>query len=166
MTDNFSQNQISDRKSLPHFAVITVIISLVIFLAYVIKDIYEVGFSGVQFPSILSITHYFNQGREVEKLRQAAVKQEKADQEFSDFEYKVANKYPWRRKLPLTGNKYFVIYDILAKKFVARLYPGSADNVQQLQQEVIRRLKKEKGIDLEKYIIDFDTWPRSSLDPY
>src|SRR3989344_7580521 len=100
MENNFQELN-SDRRSLPNLAVMTLIFSIIIFLAYVVKDIYESGLQSGKLAGLFKLSNYFNsQNREEEEFKKAIVEQEQADAEFIIFEIKVAKKFPWRKKLP------------------------------------------------------------------
>lgn len=90
-----------------------------------------------------------------EELKQAIVSQKKADQEYAGWEKSVMDKYPWRKKLPLTSEKYFVFFDINNKVFIARLYPKQGDDIEQLKSEILKELKEGKGIPVDNYKIEW-----------
>ena len=98
-----------------------------------------------------------------DKLQQNIKDQDKVSAEFAAWEARVAGRFPWRNKLPLATDKYFVFFDIIKKGFTARIYPDNDDLIEQIRPEVTRRLKKDKGIPLEDYTIDWDVYPKSNL---
>lgn len=49
--------------------------------------------------------------------------QTKADENFSKQWADVYKNYPWYKQLPISGNGYFVFFDINKKAIVAKLYP-------------------------------------------
>ena len=101
MDNDYSQTP--DSSSLPRLAVTTLIISLIIFFAYVVKDIFDATREGTV-PKIVQLTNYFvNLGENAGELKSAVEKQQYADEEFANFEKRVAGKFPWRNKLPLTS---------------------------------------------------------------
>ena len=99
-----------------------------------------------------------------DQLQQNLKDQIIVDEEFANWEKRVAGRYVWRKKLPLTSEKYFIYFDFSKKGFIGRLYPDNDDLIEQIKAEVIRILKKEKGIPLDSYPIDWDVYPKSSFN--
>ncbi|OGK26830.1 hypothetical protein A3D76_05090 [Candidatus Roizmanbacteria bacterium RIFCSPHIGHO2_02_FULL_37_9b] len=113
---------------------------------------------------LFKLSDLFNiQNKRAFEVQQTIKDQIKVNEEFANFEKRVAGRYPWRKKLPLTSEKYFVYFDLTKKSFIARLYPDNDDLIPQLQAEITRRLKKEKGIPLETFTVDWDVYPKSNF---
>ncbi|OGK40034.1 hypothetical protein A3A74_01970 [Candidatus Roizmanbacteria bacterium RIFCSPLOWO2_01_FULL_35_13] len=104
-----------------------------------------------------------SQNRQVADVQQTIKDQLIVNQELANWEKKVAGRYPWRKKLPLTSDKYFIYFDLTKKSFIGRLYPDNDDLIEQIKADAIRILKKEKGIPLETFTVDWDVYPKSNL---
>ena len=108
------------------------------------------------FPSILN-----NNSFQDLSVEETLKKQLEVSEDTVYWEKKIAGKYPWRKKLPLTSDKYYFYFDFLKKGFIGRLYPDNDDQVEQIKAEIIRIAKKEKDIPFENYPADWDVWPKS-----
>src|SRR3989344_2459682 len=75
---------------------------------------------------LFKLSDLFNsQNKQMADLNQTIKDQIKVNEEFTNWEKKVAGRYSWRRKLPLTSDKYFVYFDLTKKGFIGRLYPDN-----------------------------------------
>jgi hypothetical protein len=89
---------------------------------------------------------------ELQKAIQAEVKKQQAvDKEYGAWQVQTRNDYPWRVKLPLHSDKYYVYFDLSKKVFIGYLYPKSGENVQQIKAVVIKIMKEQKGIPVDSY---------------
>lgn len=75
-----------------------------------------------------------------EELKKAIEKQQKVDQEYSDWQVQVRKENPLKG-LPLAGEKYFIYYNTAKQKFIGKLYPSAQDDIEQLKNIVIQELK-------------------------
>ena len=154
-------------KFLKVSVIIVLALSCLIFILVILKNYYLNKQPNSQIANLIRMSNLANPfSNKTEILAQSIEEQKNVDEDFSFWENRIATKYPWRRKLPLSSDKYFVYFDFTSKKFIARLYPSQGDNSEQLKAEIIRRLKKQIGIELEKFSLDIDIWPKSSLAPY
>ena len=85
------------------------------------------------------------------ELQAAIAKQMQVDEEYSNWEQNVKDNYPWRKKLPLTSEKYYVYFDLNKKVFIGRLYPTAGDNLDQMKTDILRQLKENKGVPIETF---------------
>lgn len=85
------------------------------------------------------------------ELQKAIAEQMQVDQEYSNWEQNVKDNYPWRKKLPLTSDKYYVYFDLNKKVFIGRLYPSAGDNLDQMKADILRLLKEDKGVPIETF---------------
>lgn len=112
---------------------------------------------------LISFTNLFGSANIEEITVDESVKEQiNVSVEVASWEKKVAGRYPWRRKLPLATDKYFVYFDLTRKIFIGRIYPDNDDLIEQIKAEVIRVLKKEKGVPLEEFTLDWDVYPKST----
>lgn len=112
---------------------------------------------------LFKLSDLFNfQNRQTLDAQKLIDEQIKVSEEYASWENRVAGKYPWRKKLPLTSDKYFVYFDFIKKSFVARLYPDNDDLIEQIRADITRKLKKDRGIPLENFTVDWDVYPKSS----
>jgi len=102
------------------------------------------------------ITSSPSQSAEVQK---AIEEQLKVDQDYASWQKEISDIYPWRKKLPLTSEKYYVYFDLEKKIFIGRIYPNSGDDVEQIKSEVLQRLKEEKGIPTDNYTFSWNIFP-------
>ena len=94
------------------------------------------------------------------ELQKAIAEQTKVDQDYAGWEKSISDNYPWRKKLPLTSEKYYVYFDLNTKVFIGRLYLNSADNVEQIKAEILSQLKEDKGIPVENFKFEWNVFPR------
>lgn len=106
---------------------------------------------------------FSSQNRQATEVQQTIKDQIVVNEEFYDWEKRVAGRYSWRRKLPLTSDKYFVYFDFIKKGFIGRLYPDNDDLIEQIKADIVRKLKKEKEIPLESFTVDWDVYPKSNF---
>ena len=85
------------------------------------------------------------------ELQKAIAEQMQVDEEYSNWEQNVKDNYPWRKKLPLTAEKYSVYFDLNKKVFIGRLYPTAGDNLDQMKTDILRQLKENKGVPIETF---------------
>jgi len=83
-----------------------------------------------------------------------------AARQFDDWQAIVRTDYPWLRKLPLAGEKYFVYFDLEKNSFIGRLYPNPGDNIEALETDIVRQLKEVKEIPVENYKFTWTVFPR------
>jgi hypothetical protein len=89
---------------------------------------------------------------QLQKAIQVEVKKQQAvEQEYSTWQNEVRNDFPWRVKLPLHSDQYYVYFDINKKEFIGYLYPKSSDNVEQMKAVIVKILKEQKGIPVDSY---------------
>lgn len=94
------------------------------------------------------------------ELQIAIDEAKKSAQEYDDRQANLRINYPWLRKLPLAGEKYFVYFDLNKESFIGRLYPTAGDNVVQMKADIMRQLKEDKGIPMESYNFQWMVSPR------
>ena len=85
------------------------------------------------------------------ELQKAIAQQMQVDEEYSNWEQNVKDNYPWRKKMPLTSEKYYVYFDLNKKVFIGRLYPTAGDNLDQMKTDILRQLKENKGVPIETF---------------
>ena len=140
---------------------IVVFMVIVTIYSYLPKN--EVGLANKEKkPGIFKLNEVFDSEKKPD-LESAVDEQIKVVEEFANFENRVAGRYPWRKKLPLTSDKYFVYFDLNKKTFIGRLYPDDGDALEELKAEIIRILKKDKAIPLEEFKFDIDVYPKSAI---
>ncbi|MBI4226456.1 hypothetical protein HY612_05080 [Candidatus Roizmanbacteria bacterium] len=93
------------------------------------------------------------------ELQKAIAEQTKVDQEYAGWEQSISDNYPWRRKLPLTSENYYVYFDLDKKVFIGRLYPKAGDNPDQLKADILKQLKEVKEIPVENYTFEWQINP-------
>jgi len=71
--------------------------------------------------------------------------------EFDDWQTSLKTDYPWLRRLPLAGEKFFVYFDLNRGKFIGFLYLAPGDNITDIKVEIIKQLKDDKQIPVENY---------------
>lgn len=81
-------------------------------------------------------------------------------QEYDNWQAGLRTDYPWLRKLPLAGKKYFVYYDLNKQVFIGRLYPGAGDDVASIKAEISRQLKEDKNIPVENFMFQWMINPK------
>lgn len=94
------------------------------------------------------------------QLREAIAEQTKVDQEYAGWEKSVSDSYPWRKKLPLTSEKYYVYFDLNTKVFIGRLYTTSGDNVEQIKSDILKILKVDEEIPIENFKFEWNVFPK------
>ena len=85
------------------------------------------------------------------ELQKAIAEQMQVDEEYSNWEQNVKDNYPWRKKMPLTSEKYYVYFDLNRKVFIGRLYSSAGDNLDQIKAVILRQLKEDKGVPIETF---------------
>lgn len=75
--------------------------------------------------------------------------------EYDTWQANLKNDYPWLRRLPLAGEKYYVYFDLNREKFIGFLYTSTGDNIAELKAEIIRQLKDDKQIPVENYSFEW-----------
>ncbi len=71
-----------------------------------------------------------------------------ADRNYAQHQKELDETYPWLNQLPLSGDNYFVYFDVAKKQFIGKLYPktslGSVDDqVVTLKNQVLEALKTQ-----------------------
>lgn len=152
-------------KKFPYIAGGIILLLVVLtFLSFIAKNQTGTNREDSKLTGLFKLSDLFNsQNDQVAGVQQTIKDQIKVNEEFANWEKRVAGRYSWRKKLPLTSDKYFVYFDFTKKGFIGRLYPDNADLIEQLKADIVRKLKKEKGIPLENYSIDWDVYPKSSF---
>lgn len=92
---------------------------------------------------------------ESEKLKIATAEQKNADQESVDLKTTTTTKFPWLNRLPLSGDKYYVYFDLQKSSFVATVYLSPGDTVDQIKEQVMRDLQEKKQIPVQKYSFEW-----------
>lgn len=82
------------------------------------------------------------------KEEEVLKKLEESAEKLAIIDDKTYAKYPWKDKLPLMTDKYFVYFNLEEEKFYIKIYDKSAEEVSMSE---ITRLLQEKGIDVNKY---------------
>lgn len=85
------------------------------------------------------------------ELQKAIAEQTKVDQEYAGWEQNIIDNYPWRKKLPLTSEKYYVYFDLNQKVFIGRLYLQPGDDEVQMKADILKQLKEVKEIPIENF---------------
>ncbi len=88
----------------------------------------------------------------VSEAQQAAVS-------YDEQQSAIREDYPWLRKLPLNGEKFFVFFDLDTGRFTGKLYPAAGDNPEQIKTDALRELRG-KGVPIEKFQFDWTTTPQ------
>lgn len=168
MDPNNFQNFLTSKKFLIIGGILVVILIILISLATVSKKPTTTAINQptqpaeqVQIPQSGSIPENTNstesQSPEVQK---AIAEQQKVDQEYSDWEQSVKDSYPWRKKMPLTSEKYYVYFDLNSKVFIGRLYLTPEDNDVQIKADILRQLKEDKQIPIENFKFEWQVFAK------
>ena len=108
-------------------------------------------------PSDFFSTSQESQSPEVQK---AIAEQTKVDQEYAGWEKSVSDSYPWRKKLPLTAEKYYVYFDLNNKVFIGRLYTTAGDDVEKIKSDILKILKVDEEIPIENFKFEWNVFPK------
>lgn len=101
-----------------------------------------------------------SQGSQSPEVQKAIAEQTKVDQDYAGWEKSISDSYPWRKKLPLTSEKYYVYFDLNNKVFIGRLYTTSGDNVEQLKADILKILKVDEEIPIENFKFEWNVFPK------
>ena len=94
------------------------------------------------------------------ELQRAVEEQTKVDQEYASWEKDISDNYPWRKKLPLTSENYYVYFDLNNKVFIGRLYTTAGDDVEQLKADILKILKVDEEIPIENFKFEWMVFPK------
>jgi|SRR3989344_4113103 len=94
------------------------------------------------------------------ELREAISLQQKADEEYSNWQNTTRTDFPWINELPVHSEKYFVYFDFNTKVFIGKLYPLVSDDVDEIKNEIQNKLTTDLEIPLEQYPIDWKIFPQ------
>ena len=86
-----------------------------------------------------------------DELKQAIADQSVLDLKHANWQEAVEKEYPWKNKLPIYGDKFYVYFDLDKKGFIGLLYPQTGDDVEALKTDIIHTLKVNKQIPVENY---------------
>lgn len=137
------------------------VVLLNLFLLLSISKKSNVTVSPTKFPQALptSFATPTLSAEQQQKLQQAVNEAKQSAQEYDAWQANLKVDYPWLRKLPLGGEKYFVYYDLNKDSFIGRLYPAAGDDVEQMKADILRHLKEVKKIPVEKYTFEWVVSP-------
>lgn len=93
-------------------------------------------------------------------LQKAIDEAKQASKEYDSWKDKTWEKYPWIKKLPIVGEKYYAYFDLDKEKFIGKLYPKTGDNTEQLKEAVKKELKEGKGIPVENFNFEWQIIPK------
>ena len=116
----------------------------------------------VQFPQAGTLSEPVDNSIESQspEVQQAIAEQQKVDQEYAAWEQSVKDAYPWRKKMPLTSEKYYVYFDLNSKVFIGRLYLTPEDNDVQIKADILRQLKEDKQIPIENFKFEWQVFAK------
>lgn len=97
---------------------------------------------------------------ENKKLTDAIAAQQKADNEYANWERSVKADYPWRKKLPLVGEGYYVYFDLDKRVFIAMLHPKIGQDSENMKADILTQLKVQKGIPIDNYKFEWNITTR------